>query len=85
MRQIDLAPLLEQLDHAASPHSRMQWIGLPPGGWSSRRLVVPTLPPAPHPLPIELERWTALAQVPSHRTGIRPAQRSPLHEDALPP
>ena len=24
-----------------APHPRMQWIGLPPGGWSSRRLVVP--------------------------------------------
>ena len=74
MRQIDLAPLLEQLDHAASPHSRMQWIGLPPGGWSSRRLVVRRCCQRRTRCRSSLSVGPLWLRVPSHRTGIRPAR-----------
>ena len=74
MRQIDLAPLLERLDHAASPHSRMQWIGLPPGGWSSRRLVVRRCRQRRTRCRSSLSVGPLWLRVPSHRTGIRPAR-----------
>jgi hypothetical protein len=74
MRQIDLATLLEQLDHGGRfpLEDAVDRI-------AARRLVVETaggvaLLPSPHPLPIELARWPALARVLSHRTGIRPAR-----------
>src|SRR6188472_234018 len=75
-RQIDLAPPLE--------HGSLSPLEDAVDRIAPRRLVVETaggaaLLPAPHPLPIELERWPALAQLPSHRTGTRPASLPALN------